>query len=82
MHLALTTHPSSTLGCSQPDPDHVYKIYEEVKDSENLQLVVEEYLAEFNGESKQPMNLVMFGDAIEHVARISRVIRCEVRAAT
>ncbi|CAN0221029.1 unnamed protein product [Ectocarpus sp. 6 AP-2014] len=51
------------------------KIYEEVKDFENLQSTVEEYLGEFNGESKQPMHLVMFGDAIEHVSRISRVIR-------
>ncbi|CAB1101954.1 unnamed protein product [Ectocarpus sp. CCAP 1310/34] len=46
-----------------------------VKDFENLQSTVEEYLGEFNGESKQPMHLVMFGDAIEHVSRISRVIR-------
>ena len=51
------------------------KVYEEVKDFEILQSTVEEYLGEFNGESKQPMHLVMFGDAIEHVSRISRVIR-------
>ncbi|CAM9123848.1 unnamed protein product [Hapterophycus canaliculatus] len=51
------------------------KVYEEVKDYENLQTTVEEYLGEFNGESKQPMHLVMFGDAIDHVSRISRVIR-------
>eukprot|EP00752_Nemacystus_decipiens_P010663 g9495.t1 len=51
------------------------KVYEEVKDFESLQSTVEEYLGEFNGESKQPMHLVMFGDAIDHVSRISRVIR-------
>ncbi|CAM9191036.1 unnamed protein product [Choristocarpus tenellus] len=51
------------------------KVYEEVKDHEQLQAMVEEYLSEFNAESKQPMHLVMFGDAIEHVSRISRVIR-------
>lgn len=50
-------------------------MYEEVKDFEILQTTVEEYLGDFNGESKQPMHLVMFGDAIEHVSRISRVIR-------
>ena len=54
------------------------KVYEEVKDFEILQTTVEEYLGEFNGESKQPMHLVMFGDAIEHVSRISRVIRCDL----
>lgn len=53
------------------------QVYEEVKDSEVLQSTVEEYLGEFNAESKQPMHLVMFGDAIDHVSRISRVIRCD-----
>lgn len=51
-----------------------------MKDPDNLQTTVEEYLGEYNAESKQPMNLVMFGDAIDHVARISRVIRCETTA--
>lgn len=51
-----------------------------MKDFETLQTTVEEYLGEFNGESKQPMHLVMFGDAIEHVSRISRVIRCVTSA--
>lgn len=53
----------------------VIQVYEEVKDFESLQATVEEYLGEFNAESKQPMHLVMFGDAIDHVSRISRVIR-------
>ncbi|GMI07902.1 hypothetical protein TrRE_jg5473 [Triparma retinervis] len=51
------------------------KIYEEIKDLEQLQPTIEEYLGEYNAESKQPMNLVMFMDAIGHVSRISRVIR-------
>lgn len=54
----------------------IFQVYEEVKDPENLQNVVEDYLGEYNAESKQPMQLVMFADAIDHVARISRVIRC------
>jgi dynein heavy chain len=42
-----------------------------------VQLVaqVEEYLHEYNEESKSPMALVMFLDAVEHVSRISRVLR-------
>lgn len=36
---------------------------------------MEEYLADFNAESKQPMHLVMFRDAIDHVSRISRILR-------
>ena len=51
------------------------KIYEEIKDLSQLQPTVEEYLGEYNAESKQPMNLVMFMDAIAHVSRIGRVIR-------
>lgn len=65
-HIVLLPKCNANLTC---------KVYEEVKDSENLQAIVEEYLGEYNADSKQPMNLVMFGDAIDHVARISRVIR-------
>lgn len=50
------------------------KVYEEVNFVE-LQPMVEEYLVEYNSESKQPMNLVMFNDALLHVIRISRVLR-------
>jgi hypothetical protein len=37
--------------------------------------VVEEYLEDYNSVSNAPMRLVMFLDAIEHVSRITRVIR-------
>jgi dynein heavy chain len=50
-------------------------VYEEVNDPAVLQPLIEEYLSEYNSESKQPMFLVMFMDAIEHVARIARVLR-------
>lgn len=51
------------------------KIYEEIESMEKLKGVVEEYLNNHNQESKQPMPLVMFSDALEHVARIARVLR-------
>ena len=51
------------------------KIYEEIESMEKLKSVVEEYLSDHNAESKQPMPLVMFSDALEHVARIARVLR-------
>jgi dynein heavy chain len=50
------------------------KIYEEINQNE-LQPMIEDYLGEFNAESKQPMQLVMFKDALLHVVRISRVLR-------
>eukprot|EP00501_MAST-03F_sp_TOSAG23-6_P002658 GSMAST32.ASY1.ANO1.2804.1 assembled CDS len=37
--------------------------------------IVNEYLADYNAESKNAMNLVLFTDAIRHVSRISRIIR-------
>jgi dynein heavy chain, axonemal len=50
------------------------RIYEEI-DVPELQPMVEDYLTEYNSESKQPMHLVMFGDALQHVVKISRVLR-------
>jgi dynein heavy chain len=51
------------------------KLYQEITDIPTLKTTVEEYLSEYNAESKSPMPLVMFLNAIEHVSRISRVIR-------
>jgi dynein heavy chain len=50
------------------------RVYEEVIISE-LQGTIEEYLGEYNAESKQPMYLVIFGDAMLHVVKIARVLR-------
>lgn len=36
---------------------------------------MEEYLEDYNSVSNAPMKLVMFLDAIEHVSRVTRVIR-------
>lgn len=51
------------------------RIYEEIEEVSKLKSTVEEYLIEHNSESKQPMPLVLFQDALEHVARITRVLR-------
>lgn len=40
-----------------------------------LKFTINQYLANHNAESKQPMPLVMFLDAIEHVSRVSRILR-------
>jgi dynein heavy chain, axonemal len=40
-----------------------------------MQKRIEEYLEEYNGQTKNPMRLVMFLDACDHISRISRVLR-------
>lgn len=49
--------------------------YEEVKDMQQLIQVCEQYLEEYNNANTKKMNLVMFLDCVEHIVRISRVIR-------
>mgnify|MGYP000151767920 CR=1 FL=1 len=50
------------------------RAYGEVDDPKKLVTVMEEFLGGYN-EEKPKMNLVMFLDAIEHVSRISRILR-------
>jgi dynein heavy chain len=51
------------------------KEYVEIKDMRKLVkiLITEEYLDDYNSTSTNPMKLVMFLDAIEHVCHISRI---------
>lgn len=82
---AATTHLGEQLGkrvdenrCIFSDfmvPGADPRLYQRVRDEQKLQPIIEDYLAEHNHDSKQPMQLVMFMDAIQHVARISRIIR-------
>ena len=57
------------------DPRAEPRVYEETPDVQKLKATVEEYLGEHNAESRSPMPLVMFSDAVEHVARVARVLR-------
>jgi dynein heavy chain, axonemal len=50
------------------------KIYTEIKDQGAMLKIVQEYLSDFNATSKKPMQLVIFQFALEHVARICRII--------
>lgn len=49
--------------------------YTEVASSEELIKGCSEYLTDYNAQSKKPMNLVLFQFAVEHVARITRIIK-------
>ncbi|KAM7402690.1 hypothetical protein PAMP_017906 [Pampus punctatissimus] len=51
------------------------KVYTFIDDKEKLAKVMEEYMEDFNQSSTTKMKLVLFMDAIEHVCRISRILR-------
>lgn len=49
--------------------------YSEVTDIEGLANLMKNYLEEYNAMSTKPMNLVLFGYAMEHASRISRILK-------
>ncbi|KAJ3098250.1 Dynein heavy chain 3, axonemal [Phlyctochytrium planicorne] len=51
------------------------KFYDEVRDMGTISDVIKGQLDEYNQVSKSPMNLVIFRFAIEHVSRISRILK-------
>nr|PNR26425.1 hypothetical protein PHYPA_031000 [Physcomitrium patens] len=61
--------------CDFYHPGSEPPIYEKVDDIHALQKIAENYLEEYNSTSSAPMKLVLFLDAVEHLARICRVIR-------
>ena len=46
-----------------------------VIDRAALSVKMDEFLTDFNNNSRKPMNLVMFMFAIEHISRICRVLK-------
>ncbi|KAJ3048328.1 Dynein heavy chain 7, axonemal, partial [Rhizophlyctis rosea] len=55
--------------------DAAGKAYDEIASLDDLTAFMDRSLAEYNMVSKKPMDLVMFRFAIEHLARISRVLQ-------
>ena len=58
------------------EKSHVYKeVYHELEDWEQLYSSCQTFLEEYNNTNNEKMNLVLFADAIEHIARILRIIK-------
>ncbi|AWP03287.1 putative dynein heavy chain 1 axonemal [Scophthalmus maximus] len=51
------------------------RVYTHIEDKDKLAKVMEEYMDDYNQISTTKMKLVLFMDAIEHVCRISRILR-------
>ncbi len=49
--------------------------YEELKDAAKVQSACDDALEQYNISSPKPMNIVMFSFAIEHLLRISRILK-------
>nr|XP_054751474.1 dynein axonemal heavy chain 6-like isoform X1 [Lytechinus pictus]XP_054751475.1 dynein axonemal heavy chain 6-like isoform X1 [Lytechinus pictus] len=53
------------------------RLYEDIMDLNKLKNVLGDYLDDFNMSSSKEMKLVFFLDAVQHIARIIRIIRQE-----
>ncbi|KAJ6667676.1 hypothetical protein lerEdw1_015997 [Lerista edwardsae] len=51
------------------------KLYELIDDKEKLMHVIEEYMEEYNQINTTKMKLVLFMDAMQHICRITRILR-------
>ena len=49
--------------------------YEEITDSNQLQKAADDALVQYNNMSDKPMDLVLFSFAIEHLLRVSRILK-------
>ena len=56
-------------------PNQDDKQYTEIEDHDKLSAILDEYLDDYNQVNTPKMDLVLFSDAMQHVCRISRIVR-------
>lgn len=79
-HLSLCLRPGDVCRCFFGDftdkaEEPTDRRYTEIPSVSTALAAVEEALADYNGTSKRPMHLAMFLYALEHVSRISRLMK-------
>ncbi|NXN51379.1 DYH1 protein, partial [Rynchops niger] len=57
------------------EPGANIKLYQPINSQEKLKVVIEDYLEEYNQTNTPELKLVLFMDAIQHICRISRILR-------
>ncbi|XP_051667332.1 dynein axonemal heavy chain 1 [Manacus candei] len=57
------------------EPGANVKLYKAIDSQEKLKVVIEDYLEEYNQNNTPELKLVLFMDAIQHICRISRILR-------
>ena len=69
------TAPRRQIFADFSNPKNPKRSYVEVRDVDALAATVEGHLHDYNAVSQNSMNLVLFTEAIDHIARIARIIR-------
>ncbi|CAK9804539.1 Dynein axonemal heavy chain 1 [Anthophora plagiata] len=49
--------------------------YEQITNMKRMEIVLAEFLEDYNAATTSPMKLVLFQDAIDHICRINRILR-------
>ncbi|NXX67841.1 DYH1 protein, partial [Spizella passerina] len=57
------------------EPGSNVKLYQAIESQDKLRVVIEDYLEEYNQSHNPELKLVLFMDAIQHICRISRILR-------
>lgn len=53
------------------------RVYEEIKNMEKLKSILFDYIQDYNAATGKDLNLILFQDCIEHILRLSRLLRAE-----
>jgi dynein heavy chain, axonemal len=65
------------FGAIMGDINDKDKPYQEIPDLSILYPRLEFYLEDYNSNTKRPMSLVLFDFAVDHILKISRIIRMQ-----